>query len=97
MKHQPFQGAPRPSQAHAYRKVAVIGAGSWGTALAATLARAGVEARIWGRDQEVIDAISDMFQDDEQAQKEHVNILDFCLDLEANELIDDEQFNFMEI
>jgi hypothetical protein len=39
----------------------------------------------------------DMFQDDEQVQKEHVNILDFCLDLEANEVIDDEQFNFMEI
>ena len=39
----------------------------------------------------------DMFQDDEQAQTEHVNILDFCLDLEANELIDDEKFNFMEI
>ena len=39
----------------------------------------------------------DMFQDDEQAHKEHVDILDFCLDLEANELIDDEQFNFMEI
>ena len=39
----------------------------------------------------------DMFQDDEQAKKEHVNILDFCLDLEANELIDDEKFNFMEI
>ena len=39
----------------------------------------------------------DIFQDDEQAQKEHVDILDFCLDLEANELIDDEQFNFMEI
>jgi len=39
----------------------------------------------------------DMFQDDEQSQTEHVNILDFCLDLEANELIDDEKFNFMEI
>lgn len=39
----------------------------------------------------------DMFQDDEQAQTEYVNILDFCLDLEANEQIDDEQFNFMEI
>ena len=39
----------------------------------------------------------DMFQDDEQVQEEHVNILDFCLDLEANEDIDDEQFNFMEI
>ena len=39
----------------------------------------------------------DMFQDDEQVQEEHVNILDFCVDLEANEVIDDEQFNFMEI
>lgn len=39
----------------------------------------------------------DMFQDDEQVQEEHVNILDFCLDLEANEVIDDEKFNFMEI
>ena len=39
----------------------------------------------------------DMFQGDEQVQEEHVNILDFCLDLEANEVIDDEQFNFMEI
>ena len=39
----------------------------------------------------------DIFQDDEILDKEHVDILDFCLDLEANELIDDEQFNFMEI
>lgn len=39
----------------------------------------------------------DIFQDDYQVQEEHVNILDFCLDLEANEVIDDEQFNFMEI
>ena len=39
----------------------------------------------------------DIFQDDEILEKEHVDILDFCLDLEANELIDDEQFNFMEI
>ena len=39
----------------------------------------------------------DMFQDDEQAKKEHVNILDFCLDLEANEVLDDDNFNFMEV
>ena len=39
----------------------------------------------------------DIFQDDEHVETEYVNILDFCLDLEANELIDDEQFNFMEI
>jgi hypothetical protein len=39
----------------------------------------------------------DIFQDDEHVETEYVNVLDFCLDLEANELIDDEQFNFMEI
>jgi len=39
----------------------------------------------------------DIFQDDEHVETEHVDILDFCLDLEANELIDDEKFNFMEI
>ena len=30
--------------------MAVIGAGSWGTALAIQLARAGISARLWGRD-----------------------------------------------
>ena len=30
--------------------MAVIGAGSWGTALAIQLARAGIPARLWGRD-----------------------------------------------
>ncbi|HLZ97050.1 MAG TPA: 2-dehydropantoate 2-reductase N-terminal domain-containing protein, partial [Steroidobacteraceae bacterium] len=30
--------------------MAVIGAGSWGTALAIQLARAGLPARLWGRD-----------------------------------------------
>jgi len=57
MMYQPFRGDPRPSSSHAYRDVAVIGAGSWGTALAATLARAGVATRLWGRDVAVIDAI----------------------------------------
>ncbi|WP_233270395.1 NAD(P)H-dependent glycerol-3-phosphate dehydrogenase [Chachezhania sediminis] len=41
-----------------YARVAVIGAGSWGTALAATLARAGVSTRIWGRDPEVLKEIN---------------------------------------
>lgn len=31
-------------------RVAVLGAGSWGTALAAVLARRGAETRLWGRD-----------------------------------------------
>ena len=39
----------------------------------------------------------DIFQDDEHVETEHVNILDFCLDLEANEVLDDDNFNFMEV
>ena len=37
------------------RYVAVLGAGGWGTALAVHLARAGHEARLWGRDAALID------------------------------------------
>jgi glycerol-3-phosphate dehydrogenase (NAD(P)+) len=37
--------------------VAVIGGGSWGTALAAHLARAGVAVRLWARDPEVVAGI----------------------------------------
>lgn len=38
-------------------KVAVIGAGSWGTALARLLARQGVDTTIWARETEVVDSI----------------------------------------
>jgi len=38
-------------------KVAVLGAGSWGTALAALIARHGHAAVLWGRDAAVIEAI----------------------------------------
>ncbi|MCG6884007.1 MAG: NAD(P)-dependent glycerol-3-phosphate dehydrogenase [Silicimonas sp.] len=58
MKHEPIPSNPFPFQASRYERAAVIGAGSWGTALAATLARAGVSTRIWGRDKAVIDAIN---------------------------------------
>jgi glycerol-3-phosphate dehydrogenase (NAD(P)+) len=58
MKLKPISGDPLPSQAHPYRRAAVIGAGAWGTALAATLARAGVATRLWGRDHAVIDEIN---------------------------------------
>ncbi len=37
--------------------VAVLGAGSWGTALAALIARHGCPVRLWGRDAAVVDAI----------------------------------------
>jgi len=39
----------------------------------------------------------DMFQDDEHVEIEHVDILDYCLDLEAISVIDDDQFNYMEV
>ena len=38
--------------------MAVLGAGAWGTAVAATFAKAGVTTRIWGRDMQVCDAIN---------------------------------------
>ncbi len=39
--------------------IAIVGAGSWGTALAALLARHGQPARLWGRDREAVDALRD--------------------------------------
>jgi glycerol-3-phosphate dehydrogenase (NAD(P)+) len=43
--------------APAPRSVAVLGAGSWGTALAALIARHGHRAMLWGRDADVVAAI----------------------------------------
>jgi glycerol-3-phosphate dehydrogenase (NAD(P)+) len=40
------------------RSVAVVGAGSWGTALAALIARHGHRPILWGRDREVVEAIN---------------------------------------
>ncbi|HET7126832.1 MAG TPA: NAD(P)H-dependent glycerol-3-phosphate dehydrogenase [Lysobacter sp.] len=45
------------TDATAARTVAVLGAGSWGTALAALIARHGDRAVLWGRDAAVIEAI----------------------------------------
>ena len=39
-------------------RVAVVGGGSWGTALAAHLARRGVDVRLWVREPEIVDAIA---------------------------------------
>jgi glycerol-3-phosphate dehydrogenase (NAD(P)+) len=39
------------------KKIAVLGAGSWGTALAALLARHGFPTVLWGRDAAVVEAI----------------------------------------
>jgi glycerol-3-phosphate dehydrogenase (NAD(P)+) len=40
-------------------KIAVIGGGAWGTALAATLQRAGAEPLIWAREPEVVASINE--------------------------------------
>jgi glycerol-3-phosphate dehydrogenase (NAD(P)+) len=40
------------------KRAAVLGAGSWGTALAKVLADNGFETRIWGRNRELLDAIN---------------------------------------
>ena len=39
------------------QKIAVIGAGAWGTALAITAARAGREVSLWAREAEVVEQI----------------------------------------
>src|SRR5437764_2999701 len=39
------------------RAIAVLGAGSWGTALAVHLGRLGHEVRLWGRDASLVDEI----------------------------------------
>ena len=54
MKFDTFAGDPLPVKASRYREIAVLGAGAWGTALAATIRRAGPIVRLWGRSREVI-------------------------------------------
>lgn len=44
--------------ARPFRSIAVLGAGSWGTALAITAARAGRQVTLWGRRQDVVDEIN---------------------------------------
>lgn len=45
-----MSGAPDSIGAHRDEPVLILGAGSWGTALAIQFARAGRSARLWGRD-----------------------------------------------
>src|SRR5712691_1885529 len=40
------------------RRIAIIGAGSWGTALAVIAARAGHDVRLWSRNEVVVDSIN---------------------------------------
>lgn len=41
-----------------FRTIGVVGAGAWGTALAATIRRAGAEVTLWGREPELVTAIN---------------------------------------
>src|SRR3546814_447243 len=52
MKARPAPTKPAPT-----KQVAVLGAGSWGTALAALIARHGHPTVLWGRDASVVEAI----------------------------------------
>ena len=58
LRDEPPARHPAGREAHPYDRVTVLGAGSWGTALAATLARAGRDVRLWGRDPDVMQAIA---------------------------------------
>ncbi len=52
------QSDSRKTAGTCFDRVAVIGAGSWGTALAVTLARAGIDTRIWARNETVVNEIN---------------------------------------
>ena len=47
-----------PGSSSAHADIAVLGAGSWGTALAIQFARAGRPARLWGRDRSHVEAMA---------------------------------------
>ena len=58
MQHQIVPAVPAKTRPKPFKRVAVLGAGAWGTAVAATFAKAGVPTRIWGRDGRVCDTIN---------------------------------------
>jgi glycerol-3-phosphate dehydrogenase (NAD(P)+) len=48
--HSPTVPPRQPATSLPYARIAVVGAGAWGTALAAVARRAGQTVRLWGRD-----------------------------------------------
>ncbi len=58
MTHTDLSADPTVFHADRLGPVAVLGGGSWGTALAATLAQAGSETRLWARNEAVADEIN---------------------------------------
>ena len=53
MKIEGMKGDPVPTRVERYSKIAVIGSGAWGTALAAIAARSGSGVVLWGRSEAV--------------------------------------------
>jgi glycerol-3-phosphate dehydrogenase (NAD(P)+) len=53
-----FSAASQSGEAEPYARIAVVGAGAWGTALAAVAANAGREVLLWAREPEVVDSIN---------------------------------------
>src|SRR5690606_16363608 len=47
----------RARRINAIRSIAVLGAGSWGTALAIQLCRAGLKTALWGRDRAALERL----------------------------------------
>lgn len=58
MKIEKISEVAAPRRASRYQSVSVIGAGSWGTALAATASRSGSKVTVWGRDADVVSDIA---------------------------------------
>src|SRR5262249_45696199 len=58
MTADPTAGASGHNSAHPYPRVAIVGAGAWGTALAAVAASAGRAVTLWAREPEVVSAIA---------------------------------------
>ncbi|MCR9125594.1 MAG: NAD(P)-dependent glycerol-3-phosphate dehydrogenase [Rhodobacteraceae bacterium] len=53
MKLDPLKVTPVADRSVPYRKIAVLGSGAWGTALAALARRSGRDLALWGRDADV--------------------------------------------
>ncbi|MEM6488663.1 MAG: NAD(P)H-dependent glycerol-3-phosphate dehydrogenase [Pseudomonadota bacterium] len=51
-------GKEVPLQVRPYKRIAVLGGGAWGTALAVVAARAGRQTRLWARSAETVDDIN---------------------------------------
>ncbi|MEM6971256.1 MAG: NAD(P)H-dependent glycerol-3-phosphate dehydrogenase [Pseudomonadota bacterium] len=53
-----MSGAELPLRVHPYRRIAVVGGGAWGTALACVAAMAGRHTSLWARRQATVDDIN---------------------------------------